>query len=59
MLISTLDEIMLIKPSSATFGTKYSRMDQVWTAFKKFSLADHIPSNFLKAIFGKFYLVHS
>ena len=46
MLISTLDEIMLIKPSSATFGTKYSRMDQVWTAFKKFSLADHIPSNF-------------
>ena len=28
--------------------TNYSRMDQ-----------DHIPSNFLKAVFHKFYLVHS
>ena len=28
------------------------------TAFKKFE-ADHVPSNFLKAVFHKFYLVHS
>ena len=27
------------------------------TAFKKFE-ADHITSNFLKAVFNKFYLVH-
>ena len=31
------------------FEAKYSRMDQ----------ADHITSNFLKAVFHKFYLVHS
>ena len=35
------------------YGTKYSGMDQV-----KF-FEDHTPSNFLKAIFHKFYLVHS
>ena len=59
MVTSTLDEIMLIKPSSTRCGTKYSRMVQVWTFFKKVSLADHITSNFLKAIFGEFYLAHS
>ena len=32
-------------------GTKYWRMLSAWT--------DHIPSNFLKAVFHKFYLVHS
>ena len=46
-------------------GTKYSRMDQVRkTAFKKLKgygllQADHTPSNFLRAFFNKFYLVHS
>ena len=48
-------------------GTKYLRMDQaeLWkTAFKKFKViwstsANHITSNFLKAVFHNFYLVHS
>ena len=44
-----------------SFGTKCSRTDQVKfvkTAFKKIE-ADHTPSNFLKAVFRKFFLVHS
>ena len=39
-----------------SYGTKYSRIDQV--KFVKTALADHTPSNFLKAVFPKFYLVH-
>ena len=50
-----------------TYGIRYSRMEQVKfvdTAFKKFEViwfaeVDHITSNFLKAVFHKFYLVHS
>ena len=41
-----------------SFGSRYSRMDPV-----KFvgicAQADHITSNFLKAVFHIFYLVHS
>ena len=53
---------------SFIYGEQYSRMDQVKfvedTAFKKLepiwsAEADHITSNFLKAVFHKFYLVHS
>ena len=43
-------------------GTEYSRMDQVKyveETFKKSEGIWHIPSNLLKAIFHKFYLVHS
>ena len=55
------------KSALLIFGAKYSRMDQVnlrEIAFKKFegiwsAEADHITSNFLKAVFQKFYLVHS
>ena len=39
------------------FGAKYSRMDQVKFAYE--SLQKNIASNFLKAVFHKFYLVHS
>ena len=47
--------------------TKYSRMDKakfVKAAFKKLKeygllKADHTPFKFLKAVFHKFYLVHS
>ena len=42
--------------SKSIFGTKYSRMDQVKFVLPK---ADHTPSNLLKAVFHKFYLVHS
>ena len=45
-----------------SFGTKYSRMDQVnlWKIpLKKFEGIYHTPSNFLKIVFYKFYFVHS
>ena len=52
---------------ASPYGTKYLRMDQV--QFVEDSLykiegdgllkADHTPSNFLKAVYHKFYLVHS
>ena len=46
------------------FKSRPSKIDQVKIAFKKFERiwsaeADHIPSNFLKAVFHKFYLDHS
>ena len=60
----TNNEIM---KAISIFEAMYSRMDQVKTietAFKKIEMirsasADHINSNFLKAVFHKFYLLHS
>ena len=57
----TNNEIM---KATSIFEAKYSRMDQVKTietAFKKIEMirsasADHITSNFLKAVFHKFYI---
>ena len=62
-LLSKLDH----NYSSIIYESKYFRVDQVkfWkTAFKNFegiwsAEADHILSIFLKAVFHKFYLVHS
>ena len=46
-----------------TFAAKYAGMDQVKFVEEGLSKilkpADHITSNFLKAVFHKFYLVHS
>ena len=42
------------KKNVKTIGTKYSRMDQVNLLNQTI-----IPSNVLKAVFHKFYLVHS
>ena len=48
-----------------TNATKYSRMDQVKFVEDSFlkgyglTKAEHTPSNFLKAVFHKFYLDHS
>ena len=49
--IMNLDKKFLLKSNQilVTYGVKYSRMDEV-----KFVEADHIPSNFLKAVFHKF-----
>ena len=47
-----------IYSASSIYETKYSRIEQV--KFVEDSLeGDHTPSNFLKAVFHKFYLVHS
>ena len=40
----------------ATFGSRYWKMNQV---IPKQTQANHIISHFLKAVFHKFYLVHS
>ena len=52
-----------LKIGKNTSGDKYSIMDQEKFAEdglqKVWSVADHITSNFLKAVFRKFYLVYS
>ena len=41
------------------YEPKYSKMDQVKFVEDNLLKADHIPSNFLKTVFHKFYLVYS
>ena len=57
---------MKLKENIGINGSRYSRMDQVKfveDSLQKISSdmawADHITSDFLKAVFHKFYLVHS
>ena len=47
---------MLFNHSVLIFEAKYSRMDHEEI---RPAQADHIPSNFLKAVFHKFFLVYS
>ena len=63
ILIKVLENRPKKKLPKTEYETKYSRMHQAkYTAFKKFKfkfvLTDQIISNFLKALFYIFYLVH-